>query len=201
MNKNRIISLLFLIFLFSCSSPSGEIEKENVNYDSVHLSQISQAYIIDSIARPSDDLKTFLAKAKKIKFVPFDTAHKFTPSDHQNYFGVVNMPNTFAEYHRTAMAKAKNSCIDLVRNPSASSGQVHVFVEEWIFENDADAKQIDEALTAPLVDKRMERFGRFPFTFWRVHERMYYVYTANEQDRGEMDKVSNLLIKVLSPDQ
>lgn len=195
-------TVLFLSFLFGCSSPSGNAEKEKAHCDSIQLANAEklnppQAPIFDTIPQPTEDLKKFLSEAKKIKFLPADTAHKFTASDHSNYFGVANMPNTFAGYERSAMKRAKNACLDLIKNNST----VHVKVEEWIFENEADAKQVDDALSAPLEDKRMERFARFPFTFWRVRERMYYVHTVNEQDRAEVDKVSNLLVNLLSPDQ
>ena len=56
------------------------------------------------------------------------------------------------------MAKAKNTCLDLVKKNT----NIHIEVEEWIFKDESDAKRIDDALTAPLEDKRSERFAAIP---------------------------------------
>jgi hypothetical protein len=194
--------LIFSVTICSCSSPSANQDQLHTHNDTLPPGRdVKEEVIIpDSVAHPSDELKKFLAEVKKMHFVPTDTSHVFFASDHKNYFGLVDAKTAFAAYEDMVMLKARNACMKL-RLANKKKEATTVEVEEWIFASEKEAANIEDALTRPLPDKRIERFARSPLTFWRTHERIYYVHAADEKMRPAMENVNNVLVQCLSPEE
>jgi hypothetical protein len=193
----RNVFFASLLIYFSACSSSGEHRYSASNSDSLIHSSVPLISSIDTIPHPGKEMTDLLKAAKKAGFVPADTAHVFHCSDHKDYFGLADICSTFHQYELNAMRAAHNTCIELVKKNKKDA--FPVFVEEWDFTEEPEAQNIENALSAPLADKRQERFVRTPFTFFRVHERIYYLHTAQEPARKDMDKVNDVLVKVLSP--
>ena len=180
----------FLLF-FSCSAPSSDKEKNGVIDSAFFETNTGNANIeADTVNCPGQGFLKFIDEAAKLGFAlhqPIGT------SNQRDLFALANVQETLSYLETGILSRTKNAVLVLYHD-GVSYG-----VEEWAFNSLSEAELVEHALTAPLGDKKKERFIRTPFTFWRITNRIYYLHVENEKLRAEMEKINNLLVNCLTP--
>ena len=184
-------SIATLLLLFSCSAPSSDKEK-TIDPESTFTTNDTHRITIypDTIDCPGAGFSKFMEEAKKIGFRMYDPVET---SGQKNFFALNNVSQTFSYLETGILSRTKNAVLVFENNG------IPYGVEEWAFSSLSEAELVEHALTAPVEDKRKERFVRTPFTFWRINNRMYYIHVENEKKRAEMEQLNNLLVNCLTP--
>ncbi len=194
--KLRLIPVGLVIFLLGCSGGEEQKGVLALKKDSVPVRDTSGAPAQkQAAAKPAGPTKAFcefLEEAKKMGYVPADTATVFGNSCSDELFGLVAPQDIFTRAELKMLGSATVHCLRLKKNSEEMN------VAEWRMASGNDVVQIIDAMSVPMKDRSEVRFTNEPFSFWQKLDRIYYFRTKEEKHRTDLNKLSEKLAEVVT---